>query len=216
MKRATDTSIDKSSLAQLRTVYRTKAGEISGRLKEFSAVPPDEYFYEAVYCLLTPQSSAVNAGKAVELLRAHDLRNSPIDPAPLLHQKEFYIRFHRTKAKHLLAMRDQYAELHPHLLNGSTSVEVRLWLVKNVKGLGWKEASHFLRNIGHRDLAILDRHILRNLVRFGVLRSLPKTLTAKRYLAIEEKFRKFAGKIAIPMDELDLLFWWMGTGQILK
>ena len=209
-------TVEKSSVAQLRDAHRTKASAIAQRLSEFSAVPPEEYFYEAVYCLLTPQSSAVNAGKAVAVLRAHDLRNAPIDPAPLLHQKEFYIRFHRTKAKHLLAMRDQYGELHPHLLNGSTSMELRLWLVENVKGLGWKEASHFLRNIGHRNLAILDRHILRNLVRFGVLRCLPKTLTAKRYLAIEDKFRQFAGKIAIPMDELDLLFWWMGTGQILK
>jgi len=212
MKRA----IDKSTLTELREAHRTKAAEIANRLREFSDVPPEEYFYEVVYCLLTPQSSAVNAGRAVEVLRAHDLRNAPIDPAPLLHQKEFYIRFHRTKAKHLLAVRDQYAELHPHLLNGRTSMELRLWLVKNVRGLGWKEASHFLRNIGHRNLAILDRHILRNLVRFGVLRGLPKTLTAKRYLAIEEKFRQFAVKIAIPMDELDLLFWWMGTGQILK
>ena len=215
MKRA----IDKSSVTQLRNAHRTKAAEIAIRLGEFSAVAPEEYFYEVVYCLLTPQSSAVNAGRAVEVLRAHDLRNAPIDPTPLLHQKEFYVRFHRTKAKHLLAIRDQYAELHPHLLNGSmgsTSMELRFWLVKNVKGLGWKEASHFLRNIGHRNLAILDRHILRNLVRFGVLRALPKTLTAKRYLAIEEKFRQFAERIAIPMDELDLLFWWMGTGQILK
>jgi N-glycosylase/DNA lyase len=212
MKRA----IDKSSVAKLREAHRTKAAEIAGRLREFGAVPQEDYFYEAVYCLLTPQSSAVNAGKAVELLRAHDLRNTLIDPAPLLHQKEFYIRFHRTKAKHLLAIRDQYAELHPRLLNGSTSMELRLWLVKNVKGLGWKEASHFLRNIGHRNLAILDRHILRNLVRFGVLRSLPKTLTAKKYLTIEEKFQQFAEKIGIPMDELDLLFWWMGAGQILK
>jgi N-glycosylase/DNA lyase len=209
-------TIEKSTVRKLRDAHRAKSSEIAGRLKQFSAVRPEEYFYEAVYCLLTPQSSAVNAGKAVELLRAHDLRNSPIDPAPLLHQKEFYIRFHRTKAKHLLAIKDQYAELHPRLLNGSTSLELRDWLVKNVRGLGWKEASHFLRNIGHRDLAILDRHILRNLVRFGALRTLPKTLTAKRYLAIEEKFRRFAAKVEIPMDELDLLFWWMGTGQILK
>ena len=82
--------------------------------------------------------------------------------------------------------------------------------------MGWKEASHFLRNIGHRNLAILDRHILRNLVRAGVLHRLPKTLTAKRYLLIEEKFKDFAERMDIPMDELDLLFWSMETGEILK
>jgi N-glycosylase/DNA lyase len=88
--------------------------------------------------------------------------------------------------------------------------------VKNVKGLGWKEASHFLRNIGHRNLAILDRHILRNLKRHGVIKSLPKTLTPKRYLVIEQKFMEFSSTIGITMDELDLLFWSRETGEILK
>jgi len=37
------------------------------------------------------------------------------------------------------------------------------WLVKNLTGLGYKEAGHFLRNIGSGKIAILDRHILRNL-----------------------------------------------------
>ncbi len=86
----------------------------------------------------------------------------------------------------------------------------------NVKGLGWKEASHFLRNIGRRNLAILDRHILRNLKRHQVIRSLPKTLTAKRYKAIEQQFARFAEAIGISMDELDLLFWSRETGEILK
>ena len=82
--------------------------------------------------------------------------------------------------------------------------------------MGWKEASHFLRNIGNRDLAILDRHILKNLVRTGALERLPKSLTPKTYLAIEEKFAAFSKRVNIPMDELDLLFWSMETGEILK
>ena len=85
-----------------------------------------------------------------------------------------------------------------------------------MKGLGWKEASHFLRNIGYRDLAILDRHILRNLRRHRIIRTLPKTLTPSRYRAIEGKFRAFAGAIGIPMDELDLLFWSRETGAHIE
>ena len=128
----------------------------------------------------------------------------------------FYIRFHKTKAKRLCAVRDQFPLISQHLSNGSPSTELREWLVNNVKGLGWKEASHFLRNIGHRNLAILDRHILKNLIRVGVIQRLPKTLTARRYLAIEKKFLKFSQQIGISMDELDLLFWSMETGKILK
>ena len=195
----------------------TSTGEaVRQRLEGFKQILPSDYFYELVYCLLTPQSSAVNAEKAVQLLRLYGFQHSAIDPEPLLHQREFYIRFHKTKAKRLCAVRDQFPLISQHLSNGSPSTELREWLVNNVKGLGWKEASHFLRNIGHRNLAILDRHILKNLIRVGVIQRLPKTLTARRYLAIEKKFLKFSQQIGISMDELDLLFWSMETGKILK
>lgn len=204
------------SIDEVRLLYEQRQDAIRVRLKEFKNIQPSEYFYELVYCLLTPQSSAINAGKAVRTLREHNLQRADVDPEPLLHQKEFYIRFHKTKAKHLLAVKEHYPFIAQHLTNRSSSKELRTWLVKNVKGLGWKEASHFLRNIGHENLAILDRHILKNLLRVGVLRRPPKTLTPKRYLAIEKKFFKFAGQIGISMDELDLLFWSMETGEILK
>jgi N-glycosylase/DNA lyase len=206
----------KLSLDELRALHADHRSAIRNRLEDFSRVPPKDYFYELAYCLLTPQSSAVNAGKAINLLKAHDFFRTSINPEPLLHQKEFYIRFHKTKAKHLLAMKDKFIEIEQHLTNSNSSIELREWLVQHVKGLGWKEASHFLRNIGHRDLAIIDRHILRNLVRAGVLRALPKTLTPKLYKQIEKKFLTFAVQIDIPMDELDLLFWSMETGEILK
>ena len=95
-------------------------------------------------------------------------------------------------------------------------MELREWLVKNVNGLGWKEASHFLRNIGVRGLAILDRHIFKHLVRLHVIRAVPKSLTKKRYLTIEKKWHRFAKDIGISLDELDLLFWSMETGEIRK
>jgi N-glycosylase/DNA lyase len=94
--------------------------------------------------------------------------------------------------------------------------EKREYLVKNVKGLGLKEASHFLRNIGHNNLAILDRHILKNLHKLGVIEEVPRSLTKKAYLDIEEKFKRFSKKIGITMDELDLLFWSMETGKVFK
>jgi N-glycosylase/DNA lyase len=200
----------------LKPLYAERRKAIRRRLDEFKNVPPGEYFYECVYCLLTPQSSAVNAAKAVTMLRKRGFSTSEIDPEPMLHQKDFYIRFHKTKAKHLLRVKERFPVIQEQLTNGTSSPELRQWLVKNVKGMGWKEASHFLRNIGHRELAILDRHILRNLLRLGVLRSLPKALTPKLYLSIEKKFKKFSHEVGIPMDELDLLFWSMETGEILK
>ncbi|MFI5251533.1 MAG: N-glycosylase/DNA lyase [Bacteroidota bacterium] len=206
----------KTTLDELISLHRDKRGAILQRLDEFARVPPEEYFYEFCYCLLTPQSSAVNAAKAVSLLRARNFINAPIDPEELLHQKEFYIRFHKTKAKHLLHAKENFPIILAKATNGGAGTEIRKWLVENVKGMGWKEASHFLRNIGYKDLAILDRHILKNLLKIGVLRALPKTLTPKLYGQIEKKFQSFSREAGIPMDEFDLLFWSMETGEILK
>ncbi len=196
--------------------FPSRAAAIRARLQDFASVPPEEYFYELAYCLLTPQSSAVNAGKAVEALKHAGLLNHHIDPSPLLKEKSSYIRFHNTKARNLLEAKEQIPDILAIVQNGSTAPEIREWLAENVRGLGMKEASHFLRNIGHRDLAILDRHILKNLLKHRVIRSIPQTLTKKRYLSIEEQFRLFARQLNLTMDELDLFFWSSETGEILK
>jgi N-glycosylase/DNA lyase len=204
------------NVAALLEEYERRQTAIRRRLEEFASVPATEYFYELVYCLLTPQSSAVNAARAVSAMQEADVFGRGADPAPILFRKEAYIRFHNTKARRILEAREHFQEIAVRLAGNSPGRAVREWLVVNVKGMGWKEASHFLRNIGYRNLAILDRHILRNLKLHGVIRSYPASLTPKRYLAIERAFEKFAAAVEIPMDELDLLFWSRETGEILK
>lgn len=204
------------AIDQLLMEYQGRRDAIRRRIADFEAVKPDDYFYELVYCLLTPQSSAVNAALAVERLKAAELFEREIEPAGILHQKDSYIRFHNTKGKHLKEAKRKFRAIASALGDGHSSAALREWLVQNVDGLGWKEASHFLRNIGHHDLAILDRHILKNLKRHNVIRSLPTTLTPKRYAAIERKFKEFSDALGIAMDELDLLFWSRETGEILK
>ena len=203
-------------VGDLRKLYAERKDAILRRLDDFAAVPAAEYFYELVYCLLTPQSSAVNAAQAVEALRAADLYGSEIEPVTVLQRQSAYIRFHNTKAARLKEVKRIYPEIQAALADGMDARSLRLWLVGNVDGLGWKESSHFLRNIGRRNLAILDRHILKNLRRHRIIRALPTTLTPKRYLAIERRFARFAERIGITMDELDLLFWSRETGEILK
>ncbi|HTR81472.1 MAG TPA: N-glycosylase/DNA lyase [Bacteroidota bacterium] len=210
-------SIRYKNVDLLQNIFGPKRSAIRRRLKEFRAIPAEKYFYELVYCFMTPQSSAVNSAMAQRMLANHDFEHADIDPEPLLHQKEYYIRFHKTKAKLLVEMKERYAEILDEITNGHTATEKRMWLVQNIKGLGYKEATHFLRNIGRNDgLAILDRHILRNLKRHGVIGSLPKSLTPKKYLQIERRFQKFAADVGISVDELDLLFWSNEAGEILK
>ena len=95
--------------------------------------------------------------------------------------------------------------------------KAREFLVKEVNGYGWKEASHFLRNVGFgEDIAILDRHILKNLKKHKIIKEIPKTINKKNYLEIEEKMRGFCKKNKVGLDELDLIFWSNETGEVLK
>ena len=89
-------------------------------------------------------------------------------------------------------------------------------MVINVRGFGYKESSHFLRNVGVFGLAILDKHILRSLLEYDVITDIPKTLNKNKYLKIEQKLIEFSKDININMDELDLLLWSMKTNRIMK
>lgn len=97
-------------------------------------------------------------------------------------------------------------------------IERRDWLVREpgIKGLGYKEASHFLRNVGYSGYAILDKHVLGCLKDLGIIDSDKPPATRLRYLQTEEKLRQLAGKLSIGVDELDLVLWSLKTGEILK
>lgn len=213
----TTSTKQQAELTALFGLYEERKDAIRQRLAEFRSIPPSDYFYELVYCLMTPQSSAQHAEQAVSALKKLGFEHSDINPEPILRHKSHYIRFHQTKSRHLLQVKEIFRTIASTLNNGAGPAALREWLVDHVMGLGYKEATHFLRNIGRNDgLAILDRHILRNLKRFGVIRSIPKSLSPKQYLGIEKKFLAFAARIGIPVDELDLLFWSMETGEIRK
>ena len=88
-------------------------------------------------------------------------------------------------------------------------------MVNNVKGLGYKESSHFLRNIGFDDYAIIDFHIVDVLVNYNLINK-PKTITKKKYLEIENVLKRLAKETNLTLAELDLYLWYMETGKILK
>ena len=200
-----------------RSIYAERRPAIRRRLQDFANVPASQYFYELAFCILTPQSSAVNAEATIAELERDKFLQLGFDPVSHLRDPKHYIRFHNTKAKRLLAIRDGFGELLPHLRNRKLSPEAKREIVlEQVNGLGMKEASHFLRNIGVRGLAILDRHILRHLLRLEVIDKIPASLTTNRYLDIEARWKHFAEEIGISLDELDLLFWSMETGIIRK
>lgn len=205
----TFTDEDRKRFAELRP-------QILARLEDFRRVPREQRFYELCYCLCTPQSKAENANAVVNILQERDFERTGFNPVSILRDKAHYIRFHETKARRLMKARDEWLGIASVLDSGLDDEQKREWLVENVDGMSWKEASHYLRNIGYRNLAILDRHTLKHLVRCGVFAEVPNIAGKARYLAAGEGFKKFADHVGIAMDELDLYFWASEVGLILK
>ncbi|MFH0832781.1 MAG: N-glycosylase/DNA lyase [Candidatus Aenigmatarchaeota archaeon] len=168
-------------LAQLKNSYKAKKPAIEKRLNEFKNRKDEEIFHELAFCLLTPQSRAKTCWSAIENLKKNRLLFSD-DPGEI-RKYMTGVRFANTKAKRIPLARRLVNEIRAR--RNSNPYELRDYLVKNINGYGYKEASHFLRNIGFDDFAILDRHILKNLLRYKVIDEIPKTLTKKRYLEIE-------------------------------
>ena len=126
-------------------------------------------------------------------------------------------RFASRRAEYIVLARRLAPTLKEMIQGFKSSGEARKWLVENVKGLGWKEASHFLRNVGYLDLAIIDRHILSNMREHGLIKEDGKKgITKRRYLEYEAILARVAGRIDMPMGEMDLYLWYRKTGKVLK
>ncbi len=204
--------------------YGYRREKIRNRLSEFRQVwncPDERIFAELAFCFCTSQSKAKTCWSAVSGLQDSGklYSGSSEEIMEALHRG---VRFHSNKAGYILKAREFFTEngklsIKKRLLQLGEPEQMREWLVRNLKGIGYKEASHFLRNIGFgKDIAILDRHILKNLQKQGAIREVPKNLTPKKYLEIESLMREFSRKVNIPMDELDLLFWSEETGEVFK
>jgi N-glycosylase/DNA lyase len=132
------------------------------------------------------------------------------------------VRFRYTKAKNVVDSRKIFFKegeisIKPIIGQFKDPFQARAWLAENIRGMGYKEASHFLRNIGMGEqLAILDRHILKNLVLLGIIDDIPTSMAPRKYLEIEQELLLFSEKNKIPPDHFDLLLWYRETGEIFK
>ncbi len=177
-------------------------------------------FAELAFCIFTPQSKAISCWEAVNELNNKNLLFTAT--AKEISDNIYNVRFHNNKSKFLVQARDKFTingklKIKEILKSFNNPLNLRKWIITNIKGIGYKEAGHFLRNIGlGLDLAILDRHILRNLKFYNAIEEIPSILTPKIYLEIEQKMMEFCKDIEIPMSHIDLLFWAMQTGGIFK
>ena len=192
---------------------------VEERLSSFSShvdKETEEWFSEMCFCLLTSNSKAQTALNIQNELNSHGFINYSEDQIRNTIIKHKH-RFHNNKTKFILNARE-HVDIKEKISKfaSQSQVEAREWLVKNIKGFGYKEASHFLRNVGYFDLAILDRHILNLMVENGYIDEKPKTLTRVKYVQIESIFRELANKAEMSCAELDFYMWYMKAGAVLK
>jgi len=208
---------------EILAVYEKIKPQIVEKLEGFKATwksGNENVFKEMVFCLLTPQSKAEVCWQTTEEIFGD---GSVYDAsAEVLANKLIRVRFRNNKARYIIELRNRFVkngkpDVKDFILELGDDYDKRDWFVKNVKGYGMKEASHFLRNVGFGDkIAILDRHILRNLVDLGVIDSLPVSINPNRYKEIESNFLLYSQKINIPLSHFDFVIWYNQTGRIFK
>lgn len=184
--------------------------EINAKLKKFQRnkkLNSSGLFIELCFCIIVANGSIKQGLKAWKNIGAEFLKLNKKQLAIKL--KKQGIRFYNNKAGHIIYSRKLRDKIYQKL----PTSDVRSWLVENVKGLGYKEASHFLRNLGFRNFAILDRHILKILITYKVINRF-KSLTPKKYLEIEEKLKKIAEKLRMNLAALDIYLFYLDAGVI--
>lgn len=212
------------TLESLRCSYGLLCQAIQSRMEEFARVGQEasdrELFEELVFCIFTAGASARMGLRSIEAVK-EILLEASVDrlEAALIGCH----RYPRARAGYIVRTRVYLEQncgmqLRKKLESFSDAQTCRDFFAANpaIVGIGYKEASHFLRNIGKRGYAILDRHILGCLCDLGVIDDPEPPHTKRKYLEIEARMKGFAEQAGFDFDELDLLLWSAKTGEILK
>ncbi|MFN2502210.1 MAG: N-glycosylase/DNA lyase [Pyrinomonadaceae bacterium] len=212
------------TIQNIKRAHAERRAEIRERLAEFDAIgergTDTDLLAEMVFCFFTGGCSARMGLSSLEAVKPILLTGDQQQMAGALSGVH---RYPNARARYVVASREFLREhyglaLRKKLESFDCWHARRDWLVKEkgIKGLGYKEASHYLRNIGYKGYAILDKHVLRCLAELKIIDDAKPPNTRARYLTVEEKLRKLTEKIHIDFDELDLVLWSMKTGVILK
>jgi len=189
---------------------------VDKRINQFSSVSNsgiDEIFKELCFCIMTANCGAKKCIEIQQKINDGFLTYS--EDELKIKFKEFGYRYPNIRAKYIIEARGYLPDLERQLNSNIDETELRDWIVKFIKGLGYKEASHFLRNIGYRNFAIIDFHIIDLMVSYSIIEK-PKALTKKKYLEIETILKEIGDKLKLDMGKLDLYLWYMETSEVLK
>lgn len=193
-------------------------GCIDARLKEFRKARDKgsrTWFLELCFCILAANTSSLMAQRVIHELGYDGIVGCKSEGALRRRLRSVSCRFYRRRAHFIFLALLHRTTLKKTLLPLSHD-ERRTWLAANIKGIGYKEASHFLRNIGFFDFAILDKHVLRLLHENGLIAKVPTSLTPKGYLAYEKILARLARRVRMEQGALDMYLWFLKTGAVEK
>lgn len=189
---------------------------VEARIKGFKEIgnkSSNEIFNELCFCILTAN---FNAEKSIKIQKEIGEGFLTLQESQLAKRlNELGHRYPKTRAKYIVEARKYKDSLKNIIRFFDNENELREWFVKNIKGVAWKEASHFLRNIGYTNFAVVDFHITDVLTKHKLIER-PKALTKRKYLEIENLLKKIARELNLNLAELDLYLWYAETGKILK
>lgn len=207
----------KKIIQQIKELEKTNIKNIiNTRLKEFDDFKNKnnlEWFSELCFCILTANSRAITAISIQKELGKKGFINYSSEKIKQTIIKNHH-RFHNRKTNYIILARE-YINIKD-IISEMDNIASREWIKNNIKGISYKEASHFLRNTGHTNVSIIDRHILRLLKEHNYINKIPSSLSKKTYFFIEDILKKIAKKLKMSLSELDLYMWYIKTGNVLK
>lgn len=213
--------VSEETLKELRAEYERVKEPITARLDEFKKTgenaDDEKIFEELAFCILTSAvgpkvglrsiaaiKDILKNGSAVEMAqRLEGIHKYPEKAYFIVHTRDYLEKEYGFRLGELVRSFDDRKALRDFFA-----------LNKDIKGLGYTQASHFLRNIGYTDYAILDKNVAGMLHEIGVTESGKPPSTGKRYIETEEKMKALSDELGISLVELDMLLWSFKTGRI--
>ncbi len=180
---------------------------------------------ELVCCILSSQVPYENARATTKSLKKYGLLTSdPINNfeqqvRDVLHApitvcgRSIHYRFPNIRANQIARARKEIFRTRKalsHLVYDSESAEaLREQLAREIPGMGLKQASMFLRNVGvSYDLAILDTHVFKYMYALNIVDPYSDHVArGPNYLGTELRLRRYADIIGYPVGCLDWAIW---------
>ena len=193
----------------------------------------DSLWHELIACMLGSMVSFEHAQAAADYLNtkgllnvANHLRNprkfelrlfkalsSPVYPPVTRSGNGRKYRYPKLRANHIRRTAESIYQAGESIRNllysGKDSRDTRVRIMGAAVGVGPKQASLFLRNIGYADdLAILDRHVLEYMFFLGFLPVRTRGMTSlSAYVEVEDRLRTYAKRVRMDLSSLDTSIW---------